>query len=236
MPRQARVVFSGIPHHVTQRGNHRREVFFQRSEGLAYLRLLRERTERHAIDVAAYCLMPNHVHLVLVPATADALHRTLKVVHGRFAQRINRMRNRTGHLWQNRYYSAPLDPPHYLNAVRYVELNPVRAGMVDCAPSYEWSSAAAHCGLRSDPLVEGRPRSELFGDIVDWAAWLSAGLDAATMDAIRRHTRQNLPCGAPAFLDQLERIAGRTLRYRPHGRPADPEEEDGVGEPFTRKR
>jgi putative transposase len=235
MPRLARVVFPGIPHHVTQRGNHRREVFFERSDGLAYLRLLRERTERHAIEVVAYCLMPNHVHLVLVPATADALHRTLKVVHGRFAQRINRMRNRTGHLWQNRYYSAPLDPPHYLNAIRYVELNPVRAGMVDRAASYEWSSAAAHCGLRDDPLVKCRPCSSPFADIVDWAAWLSAGLDSASVDALRRHTRQNLPCGAPEFLDRLERLAGRSLRYRPRGRPTRSEDEDGVGAPFTKR-
>lgn len=229
----ARVVFPGIPHHVTQRGNHRREVFFERSDALAYLRLLRERTERHAIEVVAYCLMPNHVHLVLVPASTDALHRALKAVHGRFAQRVNRMRNRTGHLWQNRYYSAPLDPPHYLNAIRYVELNPVRAGMVARAPSYEWSSAAAHCELRHDPLVKRRPCSALIGDVVDWEAWLSAGLDAVTLDALRRHTRQNLPCGAPEFLDRLESIAGRSLRYRPRGRPTRPKDEEGVGVPFT---
>ena len=220
MPRQARLIFPSVPHHVTQRGNHRRDVFFERNDGLAYLRLLREHTERHAVEIAAYCLMPNHVHLIATPASADGLHRALKVVHGRYALRVNRMRRRTGHLWQDRYFSSALDSAHFLNAVRYVELNPVRAGISVDAESYEWSSAAAHCGLRSDGLVTYRPHSSLFHGIDDWSQWLANGLPGDCIDLLRRNTGQNLPCGANEFVEELEAKVGRALRFRPRGRPA----------------
>ena len=223
MPRQARLVFPGVAHHVTQRGNHRRDVFFERADGHEYLRLLRESVTRHAIEVIAYCLMPNHVHLVVVPSTTDGLHRALKVVHGRYAQRINRMRNRTGHLWQNRFFSAPLDATYFLNAVRYVELNPVRAGISNRAEDYEWSSAAAHCALFDDPLVSRKPGPHLFDAIQEWSRWLSDGMAADAVDALRQHTARNLPCGSQEFIETLEAVAGRPLRYRPQGRPPKPQ-------------
>ena len=235
MPRHARCIFPGIPHHVTQRGNHRREVFFERGDGLAYLHLLRQSTERHAIEIAAYCLMPNHVHLVVVPSTVDGLHRALKVVHGRYAQRVNRMRKRTGHLWQDRYFSSPLDSSHFLNAVRYVELNPVRAGIVDHGESYEWSSAAAHCDLRSDSLVTNRPRSILFRRIDNWSKWLADGLTRECIEMLRRHTSQNLPCGSEEFVNELESAAGRPLHYRPRGRPPAPPKEDDTSVSFVKR-
>jgi putative transposase len=235
MPRHARCIFPGVPHHVTQRGNHRRDVFYERRDALAYLSLLRQHTERHGIDIAAYCLMPNHVHLVVVPSTVDGLHRALKVVHGRYAQRINRMRRRTGHLWQDRYFSSPLDSNHFLNAVRYVELNPVRAGLVDRGESYEWSSAAAHCDLRSDSLVAIRPHSMLFRGIEDWSTWLANGLARENIEMLRRHTSQNLPCGSEEFVKELELVAGRPLRYRPRGRPPARAENDDASAPFVKR-
>jgi putative transposase len=133
------------------------------------------------------------------------------------------MRNRTGHLWQNRYFSAPLDATHFLNAVRYVELNPVRAGITDRAEDYAWSSAAAHCELHDDPLISSKPGSGLFDGIQEWSRWLSDGLAGAVVDALRRHTARNLPCGSREFVETLEAIAGRPLRYRPQGRPPRPE-------------
>ena len=223
MPRQARAVFPGIAHHVTQRGNHRHDVFYERGDSLAYLRLLRECASQHAIQVIAYCLMPNHVHLVVVPSTMDGLHRALKIVHGRYAQRVNRMRKLTGHFWQNRYFSAPLDATHLLNAVRYVELNPVRAGLAERAEDYEWSSAAAHCALHADPLVAPFPELRSFEGIGHWSRWLSDGLPGAAVDALRRHTARNLPCGSQEFIESLEAIAGRPLRFRPQGRPPRPQ-------------
>lgn len=221
-----------MPHHVTQRGNHRSTVFFDRSDGLEYLRLLRESMSTHTIEVVAYCLMPNHVHLVLVPATEDGLHRALKVVHGRYAMRINRMRSRIGHLWQDRYFSSPLDSAHFINAVRYVELNPVRAGLSEVAEDYEWSSAAAHCGRRRDALVELRPRSGPFRAIDHWSAWLADGLPDECVDFIRRQVKQNLPCGSAEFIAQLEAQAGRSLQFRPPGRPKKSQGEEGAGVAF----
>jgi putative transposase len=217
MPRHARVIFPGVPHHVTQRGNQRRDTFLEDGDGLAYLSLLKEHSQRHSIEVVAYCLMPNHVHLVLIPSTPDGLHRALKAIHGRYAQRVNRMSKQVGHLWQNRYFSSPLDPNHFVNAVRYVELNPVRAGLVAKAEDYDWSSAAAHCGLRRDPVVKTRPQSSLFAEIQDWSKWLACGAPEECVRSLRQNQRQNLPCGCTEFVAGLERIAGRSLAFRPHG-------------------
>jgi putative transposase len=228
MPRQARAVFPLVPHHVTQRGNRRRDVFFGRGDALAYLNLLQDCASRHGIEVAAYCLMPNHVHLVVVPSTADGLHRALKVVHGRHAQRVNRMRRWTGHLWQNRYFSSPLDSMHFLTAIRSVELNPVRAGIVDQAANYAWSSAAAHCGLRDDKLIVPRLRWPELEGIADWAAWLAVGAPTTCMELLRRNASQNLPCGTDDFVAKLEAVAGRALRYQPPGRPRQPAAEHGA--------
>lgn len=220
MPRHARTVFPGVPHHVTQRGNHREPIFFSPGDWEYYLHLLREQAAAQVIEVVAYCLMPNHVHLVLVPTTLDGLYRALKVVHGHYAQRINRMRELKGHLWQGRYFSSALDVDYFGNAVRYVELNPVRAGLARKAEEYPWSSAAAHCGLRSDPLVTDRPRSGVFAGIGDWSRWLAEGVSADRCEMLRRHSRRNLPCGTSKFIDELERQAGGPLRHRPAGRPA----------------
>jgi putative transposase len=221
MPRHARALFAGLPHHVTQRGNHRQRTFFGAGDNETYLRLLRENARKHAIEVIAYCLMRNHVHLVVVPSSADALHRTLKAVHGQYAQRVNRMRDLAGHLWQGRYFSSPLDSNYLRNAIRYVELNPLRAGIARRAEQYEWSSAAAHCGLRIDPLVDARPRSIVLADIEDWSQWLAEGLSDESVAKIRNNCRQNLPCGSEAFVDELERSIGRQLRHRKAGRRPD---------------
>ena len=217
MPRRARIVFPSVPHHVTQRGNHRERVFFNRGDYMAYLALLRENAERFVVDIVAYCLMPNHVHLVVIPSSPDAMHLALKAVHGHFAQRINRMRELKGHLWQGRYFSSPLDGDYLLNATRYVELNPVRARMVAKAEDYAWSSAAAHCGQRSDPILRGEPRSILLTGIRDWSRWLAEGLSTDTLETLRNHGSQNLPCGSAEFVARLEKAAGRHLRFRPRG-------------------
>jgi len=235
MPRHARAVFPDVPHHVTQRGNQRRDTFFESGDGFAYLGLLREHTLRHSIEVVAYCQMPNHVHLVLIPTTADGLHRALKAIHGRYAQRVNRMRQQVGHLWQNRYFSSPLDAGHFVNAVRYVELNPVRAGISSRAEDYAWSSAAAHCGLALDPLVDERPRSSIFNSVADWSGWLASGVPDECVKLIRQNERQNLPCGSMEFVAGLERIAGRSLTFRAQGKPAEPAQPEPERSPFLKR-
>ena len=220
MPRLARVVFAGLPHHVTQRGNRRERVFFGDEDRRTYLAWLKDYCDEHEVAVLGYCLMPNHVHLVAVPAAEDGLERALKPLHMRHAQRVNRARGWHGHLWQGRFFSSPLDEDYMWAALRYVERNPVRAKMVRRAENYRWSSAGAHCGLREDPLLTtARTWRERLSAVKDWSAWLAEGDEAEELATLRRNVDKGLPCGAESFLDRLEKLAGRPLRVRPIGRP-----------------
>ncbi len=148
MPRIARTVFADIPHHVTQRGNRRENVFFTEGDRDAYLELLTEYCRDHEVKILAYCLMTNHVRLVAVPRQEDGLQCVFKPVDMRHAQYINRQHGWSGHLWQGRFFSSPLDEAYLWFCVRHVERNPVRAGMAERAEDYPRSSAAAHCGLK----------------------------------------------------------------------------------------
>src|SRR5688572_9810138 len=218
MPRHTRAVFSGLPHHVTQRGNHRDRVFFSKGDEKAYLSLLHAYATVNEVQIVAYCLMPNHIHLVLVPRTVDSIHLALRAIHSQYAQRVNRMRGQKGHLWQGRYFSSPLDANYFRNAVRYVELNPVRAGMVPRAEEYAWSSAAAHCGLRYDPLLAlDQQFSSLFPGTSGWARWLAEGIPVDALDALRNHGHRNLPCGSTEFVSKLKGTMGRDLTFRTRG-------------------
>jgi putative transposase len=210
-----------MPHHVTQRGNHRERVFFSPGDEETYLLLLRAHSVKQGIEVVAYCLMPNHVHLVVVPSNANGLHVALRAVHCQYAQRVNRMRDQKGHLWQGRYFSSPLDTTYFLNAVRYVELNPVRAQMVVKAEDYAWSSAAARCGQRNDHVIQPEVRPTALAGIANWSRWLAEGITDESLGVLRRYASQNLPCGSTEFVASLEQIVGRQLRCRPQGREAE---------------
>lgn len=213
MPRIARFVCAGLPHHVTQRGNRRGRVFFSDADHQTYLALLREYTVKHEVAVLAYCLMPNHTHLVLVPTTTHALQFTLRPLHLRYAQRINRAKDWKGHLWQGRYFASVLDEPHCWAAIRYVERNPVRAGMLARAEDYPWSSAASHCGLQRDTiLTTERHWQRQFEGVGNWSAWLAVSDESLVLETLRKHTRKGLPCGSDEFIDKLESTTGRRLR------------------------
>ena len=228
MPRLARTVCAGVPHHLTQRGNRRDDVFFTDEDRRTYLTWLRVYAEKHDVDILAYCLMTNHVHLVAVPATEDGLQRVLKPLHMRYAQRINRAHNWNGHLWQGRYFSSPLDRAYLWAAIRYVERNPVRAGLVRKGEKFRWSSARAHCGLRDDAILTNKSAwRRQFDSIGDWSAWLAEGDEAEQLDRLRRHTSKGLPCGSERFIQKLEKLTGRALKYRPRGRPKKGDEEKG---------
>lgn len=213
VPRVARFLCAGLPHHVTQRGNRREQVFFSDADHQTYLALLREYTIKHQVAVLAYCLMSNHVHMVLVPAARDSLPLSLGPLHLRYAQRLNRMHSWKGRVWQGRYFASVLDERHCWAAIRYVERNPVRAGMVQRAENYRWSSASAHCGMRQDAILTNESGwLKQVESIGEWSAWLSEGDDAQKLDVLRKNARRDLPCGSDEFIEKLELNSGRRLR------------------------
>jgi putative transposase len=159
--------------------------------------------------------MDNHVHYIAVPEREDSLAKTVKEAHGDYSKYFNTKYGLVGHAWQNRFKSFPMDWDHCRNAIRYVELNPVRAGMVARAEDYRWSSAAAHCGLRGDPLLSGE--CPFVTEILDWSGWLGEKADDTT-DLIRSHTRTGRPLGPKEFVLQLEKQTGRELLPQKRGR------------------
>lgn len=222
MPRIPRVVVLGLPHHITQRGNRREAVFFDDRDRQHYLELLATCAARAGLAIHAYCLMTNHVHLVAVPAAEQSLADCLGPLHLRYAQHINRTQRLGGRLWQGRYFSCPLDDAHYSEAVRYVELNPVRAGLVGQADKYPWSSAAAHvAGTAGELLADVASLREAVGD---WSAWLREPLDQGRVTTIRQRTMTGRPAGDSAFVAQMSERLGRALATRGRGRPRKQEE------------
>jgi len=158
MPRLARTVFAGVPHHITQRGNRREDVFYHEEVYRTYLEWLYHYRQQHQLEILAYCLMTNHIHTVAVPSNENSLQLVLKPLHMRYVQRINRMRKWKGHFWQGRYFSSPLDERYLWAVVRCVERNPVRARMVRKAEHYPWSSAASHCGRLDNHVLSINPQ------------------------------------------------------------------------------
>jgi len=215
MARLARTIVPGYPHHVTQRGNRRLPTFFGDEDYQAYLALMAEHCAACGVAIWAWCLMPNHVHLVAVPKTAEALARALGEAHRRYTRRINFREGWRGHLWQERFFSCVLDARHALAAARYVERNPVRARLVRRAWRWPWSSAAAHIGGGGDALIA--PGGPLVAEISDWRGFLQQAEDDETVARLRRHSRTGRPLGDPALLDRLEALLGRTLRPQKPG-------------------
>ncbi len=215
MGRIARVVLPGCAHHVTQRGVRAMSIFRDDEDRQLYLRLLAEQGEANRLRFLAWCLMTNHVHLVVVPATRESLARAIGEAHRRYTWQVNRRDGVTGWLFQGRFSSCPLDEKHGIAAIRYVERNPVRAGLVERAWEYPWSSAAFHVGQRSeDALVSG---GDPLGSPGQWRQWLAH--DPAETGTVRRAARTGRPCGSAAFLSRAERRTGRWLAPRSGGRP-----------------
>ncbi len=214
------MVVAGEPHHVTQRGNRREDVFLNDEDRQRYLDLLGKYAVKHELAVIAWCLMNNHIHLVVVPAREESLAGCLGPVHLRYAQHVNRSHRWQGRVWQGRYYSCVLDGPHLAAAVRYVERNPVRAGLVARAEDWRWSSAAGHCGLAPDALVTSEPNlAAVAAEHGGWSAWLSTGDEPAELSRVREATRTGRPLGEPGFVAGLEERLGRRLTAAPVGRP-----------------
>ncbi len=207
-----------MPHHVTQRGNRRQPVFFSDADYQAYLGLLAEGCREAEVAVWAYCLMPNHVHLILVPSTPDGLRAALGETHRRYTRMVNFREDWRGYLWQGRFASFAMDEAYLLACARYVELNPVRAGLVAHPGDWRWSSAAAHFAGRGDALVEAAPLSERVGD---WAEFLAGGLDPGLQASIQAGERTGRPLGSVGFVAGLEARLGRKLaKQKPGPKPA----------------
>ena len=219
MPRIARIVVPGVPHHVTQRGNNRQDVFFVDDDRLVYLKFLGYYARKLGVEVTGYCLMTNHVHLVAVPKTEDALAVVIGRTNLRYTQYLNRLHGRIGHLWQNRFYSCGLDDRHFWTALAYVERNPVRAGIVRRAWRYPWSSASGHCG-RPDKtgLLDLRRWFEMTADM-DWPEVLNGPMETDQVARLRLYTSRGRPLGSDKFISKLETLLGRRLRPLPIGRP-----------------
>jgi len=181
MARLARIVVPGVAHHVIQRGVRRMDVFRESADYECYLSLLAESSIKAGTDVWAYCLMINHVHLILVPGSEDGLRGALGEAHRRYTSYVNFREGCRGHLWQERFHSYAMDERHLLAAVRYVEMNPVRAGTVGRAEEYPWSSARAHLSGRSDGLVKVRAMLDRVGD---WSAYLASEVDESLIESL----------------------------------------------------
>ena len=215
MARIARFIVPGLPHHVTQRGNRRERIFFSDEDYALYHDLLANQCRKQGVACWAYCLMPNHVHLILVPDRTDSLARALGETHRRYSTAINARLGVTGHLFQARFGSAAMDEEHLMAAARYVALNPVRARLVERAGDWRWSSVGAHLSSHDDGLVSIAPLIERcggrFADLIETAP------SAEAVSALRAAETIGRPVGSAAFLDRLAAEAGRDPRPRRRG-------------------
>ncbi len=215
MPRMARVVIPNYPHHVTQRGNRRQKTFFHDEDYRYYIELMSEFSQKSGTEIWAYCLMPNHVHLVMMPVEEDGLRATLGEAHRRYTRYVNFREGWRGHLWQERFHSFTMDEDYLLSTVRYVERNPVVAGLCNYPEEWEWSSARAHIKGEDDGLVRVKP---MLDRIDDWGNYLSVTDSRSHIDQIKQHTRTGRPLGTPEFIGKLEAIAGIDLSLNRPGR------------------
>ena len=228
MPRLARAVIPGVAHHVTQRGNRRLPVFFGDDDRRRYLALVAAGCTKAGVRCLAWCLMDNHVHLILVPSDPDGLRAALAEAHRRYTSAVNRRESWTGYLFQGRFASYPMDDAHLMAAVRYVERNPVAAGLVGAAGDWPWSSARSHIAgqrHRDDPLTD----LAALGDAVpNWRAMLELGLEAGALEdaglqqaeAIEQRLRTGRPLGTAAWIADHEGSLGRILQPAKRGRKA----------------
>ncbi|MBC7349968.1 MAG: transposase [Candidatus Aminicenantes bacterium] len=216
MTRIARIVVPGIPHHIIQRGNRNQKVFFSDKDKSLYLDILRFNATKHKMQVWCYCLMYNHIHLIAVPERVDSLARAIAETHRKYTYMINIRHNWKGFLFQGRFSSFPMDEAYLYCCARYVERNPVRAGLVNLAEEYAWSSARAHVFGFFDPVLSPMP---LITQIQDWSAFLRGQEKEEDLEQLRKNQSTGRPLGDEVFTERLEKLTGRILKMRRPGRP-----------------
>lgn len=223
MPRTARLVIPGYPHHIIQRGNRRQPVFWSDDDRCAYLDFLRIYAKSAGIEFWAYCLMDNHIHLIAVPKEERSFAIGLADAHVRYTRMVNFKQGWRGYLWEGRFKSHPLSEQHLYAAIRYVERNPVRAKMVQKAEDYPWSSANAHVKGEVNPLLT---TMFLTDDIKDWASYLRQEDDASHLHIFRKAVHTGRPLGDKAFIEHLEALTGKNLKKNKPGPKGKEEKEN----------
>ncbi|MBU2513387.1 transposase [bacterium] len=214
MARLARVVIPGVAHHVTQRGVRSMDIFLNDSDRALYLSLLNEQATKRNARFLGYCLMDNHVHFLIIPEEEDDLRAIFGEAHRRYTRNINFRQKTRGYLFQGRFFSCPLEDRHLLAAARYVERNPVRAGISETAKEYYWSSARFNLDMVAEDILIPK-KHPLFGKAKEWEKWLSS--DPKNVNELRKNFRTGRPLGSYQFLRQAERITGRSLIPRKPG-------------------
>lgn len=217
----SRVVVPGLPHHVTQRGVRSLPIFRDDKDRRLYLQLLREQAQRFGLRFLAWCLMTNHVHLIVVPKRRESLSRGIGEAHRLYTRMRNFREGVRGYLFQGRFGSCVLDEAHLVRAARYVEMNPVHARLAGKPEAYRWSSASYHLGrVRTDPLDTDRRVVDLCGD---WGAFLRGAVEGDEERELERRLSTGRPWGNKAFVRRLEKKLGRQLTALkggwPKGRP-----------------
>jgi putative transposase len=216
MGRIARVVAPGMPHHVTQRGNRRQKTFFKKGDYAEYLAQMSEWCHTHDVDIWAYCLMPNHIHLIAAPKTKDGLRLAIGEAHRRYTRLINFRKGWRGHLWQGRFSSFVMELNYLLACTRYIEQNPVKAGLVKKSEEWPWSSALPHIRGKDDMLVKTEPLSRMVHK--EWDEFLSEYPDSKDIELFRSHERTGRPLGQEHFIEKPETVLNRPLKLKKPGR------------------
>ena len=214
------MVIPGCPHHVAQRGNNGQDVFFTDDDRAYYLELLAEQSKKFGLRVEGYCLMSNHLHLVATPRSEQSLAKAVGRTNLYYTRYVNRLHGRSGHLWQDRFFSSPLDEEYFWNALIYVERNPVRAKLVRKPWRWRWSSALAHvAGRDATGLLDLRAWAKRLPADGDWREAIDRVQDEAIVAKLGNWSNRGCPLGSDRFIGKLERLLNRRLRPRPRGRP-----------------
>lgn len=221
MPRIARVVVVGYPHHITQRGNYRQDLFVEDADREKYLFLLRRESKQYGLKILVYCLMTNHIHIIGVPLSEYAMGNVFKYLNMSYSQYFNKKLKAGGHLFQGRFFSSVMDEGYTATCARYIERNPVRANMLEKPWDWKWSSARVHCGLDKDKNVnELNTLFEVIGERQeDWRKFISQPDDAKETKAIKEQTRKGRPLGSETFIEKIEKKLDRILKLQLKGRP-----------------
>lgn len=220
MPRIARLVVPDYPHHITQRGNYRQDVFKGDADRIQYLEFISYYSKKYHLEILGYCIMNNHVHFIGIPKREDSLAMAFRTAHTRYSQYFNKKIKACGHLWQGRFYSCVLDERHLLATARYIERNPVRIKIVKKPTDYIWSSAKNHAGISCKDIIDTSPLFKYIEvEQSKWEEFIDKSDEPDEVSIIRKYTMTGRPLGGASFVQRLEKVFGERLHALPVGRP-----------------